>query len=99
MCVSAGTLEMTVLAIPTAAASNAVAVGAGFAGLSAYAMPVKRAAPSGAAGSGTAGQGATFLIDIFSSLVNITTIKTLTARFVTTANNNLTGELRFNYGD
>lgn len=57
------------------------------------------AAPSGAAGSGTAGQGATFLIDIFSSLVNITTIKTLTARFVTTANNSLTGELRFNYGD
>ena len=46
----------------------------------------------------TTGQGASYLMDIFSSLVNITTIKTLTARSNTTGNNNYTAELRFNYG-
>lgn len=49
--------------------------------------------------SPTAGQGATWMIPVFSSLVNITTIKTLTASLVTTANNNFTMELRFCYGD
>lgn len=52
-----------------------------------------------ASSGAVAGQGASFYRSIFSSLVNITNIKTVTARAVTTANNNMTMELRFNYGD
>lgn len=56
------------------------------------AVPIPIASP-------TAGQGACFMVPIFSSLVNITTIKTLTASQVTTSNTNWTLELRFCYGD
>lgn len=52
-----------------------------------------------ASSSATAGQGASFIADLFSTLQNITNIVTLTARVVTTGNNNLTMQLRFNYGD
>ncbi len=55
------------------------------------AVPIPIASP-------TAGQGATFIIPIFSALVNITNIITLTASLVVTANTNFTLELRFDYG-
>jgi hypothetical protein len=53
------------------------------------------------AGSSSAvgGQGATLYQQVFSALVNITTIKTLTARLVTTTANVVTMDLRFNFGD
>jgi hypothetical protein len=47
---------------------------------------------------GVAGQGATFVMEVFSALVNITNIVTLTVSITSTGNNNLTAELRFNYG-
>ena len=47
----------------------------------------------------TAGQGATYYLPVFSALVNITTIKTLSASIVVTANTNFSMALRFNYGD
>lgn len=56
------------------------------------AVPIAIAAP-------TAGQGATYMIPVFSALVNITNIVTLTASIVITTNTNYTMELRFDYGD
>lgn len=56
------------------------------------AVPIAIASP-------TAGQGATFMVPIFSALVNITNIITLTASIVVTTNTNYTMELRFCYGD
>lgn len=56
------------------------------------AVPIAIAAP-------TAGQGATFIVPIYSALVNITNIVTLTASVVITTNTNYTMELRFCYGD
>ena len=47
----------------------------------------------------TAGQGATYYLQVFSALVNITTIKTLSASIVVTANTNFSMALRFNFGD
>lgn len=56
------------------------------------AVPLPIAAPA-------AGQGATFIVPIFSALVNITNIVTLTVSLVVTTNTNYTIELRFCYGD
>lgn len=56
------------------------------------AVPIAIVAP-------TAGQGATFIVPIYSALVNITNIVTLTASVVITTNTNYTMELRFCYGD
>ena len=55
-------------------------------------QPIAQAAP-------TAGQGATFMMPVFSALVNITNIVTLTASLVVTTNTNYTLDLRFCYGD
>ena len=46
----------------------------------------------------TAGQGATFVMEVFSTLVNITNMVTLTVSMTSTGSNALTMELRFNYG-
>jgi len=45
-----------------------------------------------------AGQGGTWEMEVFSSLVNITNIVTLSVALTTTGNNNVTMEIRFNYG-
>ena len=52
-----------------------------------------------ASSGAVAGQGGTWYGSIFSALVNITTIKTLTARIVSTTSNVLSMALRFNFGD
>ena len=51
-----------------------------------------------ASSTATAGQGATFYVPVFSTLANITKITTLTAHVVTSGNNNMTMQMRFNYG-
>ena len=53
---------------------------------------------AGAPGTGVAGQGETIYDQVYSALVNITTIKTLSAKLISTTNNNLTMDLRFNFG-
>lgn len=47
----------------------------------------------GPSNSATAGQGATFMGEFFSALLNITNIVTVTARMNTTANNNYSMQL------
>ncbi len=46
-----------------------------------------------------AGEGETVVMEVFSALVNITNIVTLSCALTSSANNNLSMELRFNYGD
>jgi|SRR5215469_10072582 len=43
----------------------------------------------------TAGQGLCIVVPIFSTLINITTIRTITVRTITTVNNNYTKHVQF----
>jgi hypothetical protein len=53
-----------------------------------------------ATGTATAGQGLTYYLPLFSALVNITNIVTLTVRVVSSGStNSYTLQARFNYGD
>jgi hypothetical protein len=88
-----GTAEVSITAVNGAAVLGAIDIYASDGTNTEYLDTI--AASSGA----VAGQGATFYRAVFSALVNITTIKTLTARLVTTANNNVSMALRFNFGD
>lgn len=89
-----GWVCVAVTAMNASAVIGALTISAGDGTNTEYvgAVPIAIAAP-------TAGQGATYIIPIFSSLVNITTIKTVTASLVVTTNTNFTMELRFCYGD